>query len=347
MNIAILTFSHAINRGAHMQCYALAKMLQELGHAVTIIHIKLPSGNLNIKGRILATIVNFKNEQFRKKYYPSITKPYNNAAELRASCPIADAYIVGSDQVWNPSITGSFGAESFFFDFVPPGKRKIAYAASFGVSKWQPSPIDKKIEHLLQQFDAISVRELNGIEICRETFGIANAQAVLDPVFLIKDYSNITGSSVAPKRQVMYYPLIVDETIRYTFLSTATELRLSPLSFSTSVKGKGIQTKLFSSIPEWLRNIKSSAFIITNSFHCLAFSIIFNKPFIATPPAKGKEARILSILKQLNLENRYVRSKEEFLQRKEELFQPIDYKTVNQVLDHLRAQSIEFITQHL
>ncbi len=347
MRIAILTFSHAINRGAHMQCYALAKIFHKLGHTATIIHIELPSGHLNFKGRILTTITNWKNELFRKRYYPSITKAYHNAVELRASCPKADVYVVGSDQVWNPSITGSFGAESFFLDFVPPGKRKIAYAASFGVSEWQHSPIDNKIGHLLHQFDAISVRELNGIDICRETFGITNVQAVLDPVFLIKDYSNITGSSVAPQKQAMYYPLTVDETIRDIFLSTTTELHLKPLSFSTSVMGKDIQTKLFSSIPEWLRHIKSSEFIVTNSFHCIAFSIIFNKSFIATPPAKGKEARILSILKQLNLESRYVRSKEEFLQRKSELLQPINYKTVNPNLDNLRAQSIEFLTRHL
>lgn len=65
---------------------------------------------------------------------------------------MADYYIVGSDQVWNEEITGDYQF-SYYFDFVPDGKKIISYATSFGKNELT---IDSKnitlIENLLRRF---------------------------------------------------------------------------------------------------------------------------------------------------------------------------------------------------
>lgn len=345
MKIAILTFSHAINRGAHMQCYALSRVLQNMGHQVKIIHIELPSKGLSWKGQLDRYLLNLQNKRFRKKYYPGISEVYRSADELRKNRPAADAFVVGSDQVWNPSITKAFGTEAFFLDFVPDGCKRIAYAASFGVSVWASVGKEKEEEigRLLHKFDAVSVRELDAVDICKSIFNFPNALPVIDPVFLLDDYTSITGSDGRMADEVICYPLCTNEETKFVFRAVSAELNLIPISYSRSIRGGSTKVKLFSSIPNWLKAIRRSRMIVTNSFHCMAFCILFRKKFIVTPPFPGRESRMLSMLNRLGLESRYVRSIGDFLERKEELYAEIDYNDVNSRLSALRRESLIFL----
>lgn len=347
MKIAILTFSHAINRGAHMQCYALSKTLMRLGHHVEVIHIELPVHTLSWKGYINRFILSQLNHCFRHKYYPHISRAYKSASALRQDCPDADIYIVGSDQVWNPNITKDFGIEAFFLDFVPDNKRKIAYAASFGESDWIPTKQDKHIKGLLQRFDRISVRELTGINICKDTFGITDVNVVVDPVFLLDNYASILGNVKKQKDNIVCYPLCTNDTIKTVFNEASTDLHLLPISFAKSIGGNGINVKLFSSIQYWLRRINQASMVVTNSFHCMAFCIIFRKNFIVTPPHKGRESRIVSMLEQLGIPDRYVQSIEDYRHRKFDLYNDIDYVEVSARLNVLRMKALDFLKESL
>lgn len=349
MKIDILTFSFAINRGAHMQCYALQTVLHNMGHQVEVIHIELPSKGLSLKGKIDKYILNRQNKNFRKKYYRDITDVYYSAEELRKNPPIADVYIVGSDQVWNPSITKGFGIESFFLDFVPDGCKKIAYAASFGSSIWTSlgKEKDNEIQQLIKQFNAVSVRELDGVEICEKEFGRKDVCSVIDPVFLLNDYSQIISDAIEDKNQVLCYPLYSTSEIKNVFLEISKDLGMTPVSFSRSIRGENIKLKIFSSIPTWLKTIYSSKFIVTNSFHCMAFCILFHKKFIVLPPYPGKESRMISMLKQLGIEDRYVKSMKDFEERKDLLYNDIEYDKVDEKLNILRQNSLRFIINNL
>lgn len=343
MKIDILTFSHAVNRGAHMQCYALSKVLHDMGYQVEVIHIELPHGKLSWKGKIDQFILNTLNEKFRKKYYPQISSTYRSAIELQENPPKADIFIVGSDQVWNPVLTREFGVDAFFLNFVPKGCKKIAYAVSFGASKWIPTGNDKEIIKLVHEFDAISVREVNGIDICKEAFNISDVKSVLDPVFLLKDYTPIIGTKRRDKKEIICYPLYLDGAIKQIFVQASQDLKLTPVSYARSVRGKNIKIKLFSSISGWLCCINQSSMVITNSFHCMAFCILFKKNFIVTPPYPGREDRILSILTQLGLANRYVSSVKDFENRKADLYKGIDYTYADGQLQLLRQESLKFL----
>ena len=89
----------------------------------------------------------------------------------------------------------------------------------------------------------------------------------------------------------------------------------------------------------WLTRIKNSDYIITDSFHGLALSIIFNKQFFVFCASEKKFTRLRSLLKLLSLEERYVESIDDFKLRKEQLLNPIDYSQVN---DILRSEQIRY-----
>ena len=104
---------------------------------------------------------------FANKHY-EISKPYK-LEELHELNEYCDAFIMGSDQLWNYGISKNFG-KSYYLDFVKPGKKKIAYATSFGHAK-DFAPLDERkiISNLMKDFDAISVREADGVKICRDS----------------------------------------------------------------------------------------------------------------------------------------------------------------------------------
>lgn len=349
MKIDILTFSFAINRGAHMQCYALQRVFHNMGYQVEVIHIELPSHKLSWKGKLDRYLLNVQNKWFRKNFYCKTTRVYRSAEELRKNPPIADVYVVGSDQVWNPAITRDFGIEAFFLDFVPLGCRKIAYAASFGTATWTPQgkEQDFNICRLVQQFDGVSVREIDGMEICNQVFRRRDVVSVIDPVFLLEDYSPIVGKSNKQRNEVICYPLCFNTETKEVFLQVSHDLNLTPISFSRSISGGKIRIKLFSSIPQWLKAIVQSSFVVTNSFHCMAFCILFHKKFIVTPPHSGRESRILSMLSQLGIEDRYVRSSTDFQARKAVLYGDVKYNKVDEKLSELRRDSLNFLLNNL
>ena len=105
MKISILTFSKESNFGANLQCYALCKTLQNMGHQVDIIDIQLPKKRFSWYSTLLQFPQEFLFFLFRKKYLNFFTKKYKTTAELQNGQHKSDLYIVGSDQVWNPDIT--------------------------------------------------------------------------------------------------------------------------------------------------------------------------------------------------------------------------------------------------
>ena len=125
MTINILTFCKENNYGANLQCYALKCVLEKEGHVVSVTNFSLHHSNLHIIARVINFIQSFYFNRFRKKYLNCFTKKIKYDEELYTSPPIADLYIVGSDQVWNYSIEGNAKPELFFFSFLPDEKPRI------------------------------------------------------------------------------------------------------------------------------------------------------------------------------------------------------------------------------
>lgn len=348
MIINILTFSKVYNRGANMQAYALKKYLEDRGAKVEFLDLQLPiSKEMNWRGRLFEYFQNQVANRFRKHMHFCFTRKYKNLSDLKNDPPKADVYVVGSDQVWNPSLTQKMGALTYFFDFLPLQAKRVSYAASIGDAIWKYGELSPCIKEELKKFAAISVRENSAREICKRNFE-TDAEVVLDPTLLLthSDLKDIIGlnRSVLKSQTFVYLLYNGSDTFSITRL-------LHKLSGNKKIKGLSysIFAKItrFYSIENWLKQIDSSSLIITNSFHCMVMALLLHKEFIVIPPYPGRETRMLSLLSKIGLVNRYVNSIEDITKLKELVERKIDYIKVEDNLKVLRKKSEDFINNNI
>lgn len=349
MKISILTFSKEVNYGANLQCYALTHYLQKLGHEVDIIDIQLPEIKYGILYRILTMYDKYLFNRFRNKHLNFFTRKFKDVNELYNNPPKSDLYIVGSDQVWNPDITKRLDPKIYFFSFLPENSRRISYAASFGTNEWGNISLTEDIKSLLKKFEAISVREKEGVNICKSTFDL-EAKEVIDPTLLLDSYNEICDikPSTANFNKVVYFKFINDKKCEKVISNFCKNNQLKPIHLAHKKPIKGFIFKPFVSIENWLGTIKSSRFIITDSFHCTVFCILMKKEFIVLPSIHGRANRMLNLLDNLNLSNRFCKDSQELSKKIDQLYHDkIDYNSVYSQLDILRNSSKIFINSIL
>lgn len=350
MRIALLTIWHEKNYGAELQAYATIRILRQLGHDVQLIDLRLSDAKKeekNIK-RFIADIIYLFSPERRKfnhfwKYNIPTTKRYYSLNQLRKHPPVADIYIVGSDQVWNPEITGNF-ATTFFLDFGDSWTKKISYASSFGSEVWRFPEMIPNVRDLLSAFSSISCRELSGVTLLKNTFNL-NAVDVLDPTLLLDDYSKLIGNT-QDKKTLVYYPLSYDSELENYALSLASQLGLTPVNNKKTKMLLGKISWNRVGIEEWVRNIAQSSFVITRSFHGLVFSIIYRRPFAVLASRNGRSDRLINLLNKLGLMNRMFANVEE-LHSSRPWEKEIDYDHVNILLNRERAKSMNYLKQAL
>ena len=342
--VSILTFSKENSYGANMQCYALSKILQKMSCDVSIIDAQLNKPKYSFPGNILQYINVVINTIFRSKYLPRFTKKYRNIEDLKQNPPKADLYIVGSDQVWNPAITKLLSPETYFFDFLPKTSKFISYAASFGVVESPFVENRLKIKELLDRFQDVSVREQSGVDICKNSFDI-NATIVLDPTLLIDDYSEIIGDRKEQNNKLFYFSLMNKPENRKIVKYMSDELGLvATIINRRSISGFKIIR--FSSVSKWLKEIKNANFVVTDSFHCLTFSIIFRKNFIILPALVDRITRLENLLNMLGLSDRiYFNPNDIYTDNRWKT--NVDYTGAEIVLEKEKEKSLSFLRKNL
>lgn len=352
--IGILTFQDTLNYGASMQCYALQKKLQLMGADAEVINYKCPKfvkeyspfyiSKLNVK-KFLYMIFAFKmnvikqrkkikfqnaNIQLSKKYTP-------DTISLANQC--YDIFITGSDQVWNWHLTGF--DKTFFLDFVEKEKEKCSYAASFGISEIEQ---DKSVAYsnLLSNFNYISVREKSAQNILSSLIK-RSPEIVVDPVFLL---------SSQQWKQVLICPQLENYVVLYSINDTkayecakelAKQTGKTLVYLSAPLKKHGNFLKITNIGPdEFVGWISNADYVITDSFHGVATSILFHKQFIALQDRRkiaNANARIWDLLFDLNLTNRIIQEPTEI----DKIFEQIDFEQVQDVLDVNINKSVLFL----
>lgn len=377
MKIGILTLPIAENYGGILQAVALYQLLEHLGHEVTLIYkphdhniIKktaylltdsiplslLKKGEkLPIVNRLLSRAQRKARTKFHSVFIKNeITKispllPTFSKLKNYVSKNHFDALIVGSDQVWRREYIFDKHYQCYFLDFVNSSStKKIAYAASFGKDYWEGINDHQEVESLLNSFNAISVREASGVSICKNTFNQEHVSHVLDPTLLhSKDFYKkiIKKHNCHIKDQPQILTYILDESLdKKTIINLVkNDLGLTNKSIKHLMGFNSKRTT--TSVPEWLSNFQNSELIITDSFHGMVFSIIFEKQFIVIGNKSRGLDRFKSLLTLLNLENRLVFTLEDvkYLQT-----QPhINYEKINTRLDKLKSKSINFLIEAL
>ena len=248
-----------------------------------------------------------------------------------------DTFIIGSDQVWRDSYSR---VETYFGDFLEQGNKKIfSYAASFGLSNWQfDRERTENLRELVKKFRAVSVREKDAVELCRDNINV-EAKWVLDPTLLLskEDYISLFKDDFTEKSEGNLMTYILDYSEEKNDFLKLVESEKKLKSFSVMAK----ENEEFPAVEKWLRGFYDAKFVLTDSFHGMVFSIIFEKPFLVLLNKQRGSARFLSLLSALGLEERLIEEIDNF--DKELLHKDIDYERLRKKLLVLVEKSKGFL----
>lgn len=352
--IGILTFHYAsnMNFGGILQAYSIQRLMLKNDYKNTELINYCPI-SLGKKHGILFLIQGLNFWRFFKKYL-KVTKKYKliEESEKKELNKKFDFFIVGSDQVWRPKYLGE-NLSHYYFDFVDDLKIKIAYAASFGVDFWEGDKfLTEKIRPLAQKFNYISVREESGIKICKNIFE-KDAVCVLDPTLMIdkKDYQEILDEwkSESHKKKKYIAHMLLDDTLELREESSNIAKYLK--SKINYIKGKeikilGTTLTFYNKVSQWLTYIKDAELVITDSFHCTVFSLVFNKKFVVVANSERGTARLENLLEIVGLKERFFTNIKDVL-KSGILDKKIDYIEVEKKLNVQRKYSMNFLKKAL
>lgn len=352
MKIGILTFQYPENKnfGASLQSYAHLTLIEKINSNVKIINYY--KNNYSIKSKILSLLKNKNFIDYNKKFLKQTCK-INPNEDLKFLNKEFDTFVVGSDQVWRDRYLNG-KTKHYFFDFVNDDKKKIAYAASFGVDYWEGTPeLTEEIKHLIKRFNHISVREESGIDICKNTFGIDNAVCVLDPTLMIlrEDYQPILDDwqdkSHLKKKYIAH--MLLDDTVELKKESqNIADYLKADINY---IKGKsfkilGKDITFYNKVSQWLTYLKDTELVITDSFHCTVFSLIFHKKFVVVANKARGIARLETLLSKVGLEDRFFTDIKDVM-KSGILDKEIDYNEVDKKLEVHRKYSMDFLKKAL
>lgn len=366
MNVKVITRHSPSNYGSLLQSIATVKTIEGLGHDCSIIDYQRPDER-GLKG--VLTQVNCKagfGNPLKKLAYIAIRYPIEKFAQVRfdrmrkkylkmtSRCSShvdlkkisADAFITGSDQVWGPMMNGVYDS-AYFLQFVGKDSRKLAYAASFGKTKFDESTV-VAYKKMLSEYDKIAVREKSAVSLLEE-WGLNNCLGqVLDPTLLL-DMSQWTNLLIKKNdfdkykdlKYILVYQIHNDPKLsgyaKRLAKHTGMELlRVNPMLHQALRGGKFICSP---DLSEFLSLVANASCIVTDSFHGTCFSINFGKQFIEILPNNATGTRNQSILELTGLSDRILCDFNDFSL----VDKVIDYGKVNELLEVERRKSLEVI----
>lgn len=326
-DVGIVGWWYNENYGGTLTYFALNKVLEQMGLSVLMIAKCSPDKNYQPLYNSVPYRFAMKNYHISKNYTPDKIGVLNNHCK---------AFISGSDQLFNPTLW-TYSGPQYFLDFVKPKNKRISYASSFGNGFSDPDNLKNRMGYWLHRFDAISVREDYGVDICKDIFGL-ESQKVMDPVFLcdVKEYEKQAEKTGMQKTEDYVLSFLLDpgkeksDAVRYLenkFQMKSVNL-MNALDFESNMKKMDLDNmKPDIDIEEWLFWYKNADFVITDSFHGTCFAIIFRKKFISIANYQRGEKRFISLLSEMGLMNRLVYDLKE-LNERPDLYDEIDYDRV-------------------
>lgn len=346
--VGIVTFHRAHNYGAVLQCLALKTALTMMGHTVHVIDHINPrieeiysltskvSNNVPTMNRIKQWITLKLTYPYRRKRFEKFNMficKYILDNEYHNKYSDYDCIIWGSDQIWQWNITRE---DPFFWAQIDNADvRKISYAASAG-------KINDKFKnnmHFLSSFDRIGVRE-EELHVFLKKNGI-NSEVNIDPTLLLSSNEwekTLKLKNQSNKRYVLIYGLRNRKKV-YKLGKAIAKMKGLDVNevFSTANSLGNLGKKNLDISPdEFIQLIRNAEFIVTDSFHCTVFSIIFNKQFITAKLNDGNDNRSAGLLNSLGIIDRL--TLDTIISNS-----IINFSNVNRKIDELRATSISYL----
>jgi hypothetical protein len=375
------------NYGTSLQGFATIKVIEKLGYPFRIIRynkkraikellLTLPgllrSGALQqfLKGRErrkfrqthpeYANLVKKRTDtvnKFKDKYFEPLCDYYTGWNALKNGSKNYDIVFVGSDQVWSPmSLYAGFYNLMFVDESVP----QFSYASSFGKSfimKHQKKGVAK----FLNKMDAIGVREIRGKEIVEELTS-KKATVVADPTLLLSQSDWIETISASTAKidcpYILCYMLGPREDNRKAVIELSKQTGLKIVVFRHMDYYEPADEH-FGDIPiydadclDFVKLLSNAEYVVTDSFHCSVFSILFHKNFLTfyrlkPTDKRSSHSRIDSLLSLFGLQDRICTLDESDCNLLDKINKMVDWNTVDQNLEKYRTNSLAFLQECL
>lgn len=346
----VSTLWYSNNYGAILTTFALVRTLESYGKKVVVLDQSPLDRNSTY------TAENSLSRQFMMNHDIACSEPLDTDEKIHALNDTLDTFVIGSDQVWRWRYTKRQGLYPFL-DFVMGDKRKIAVSSSFGISKEErPQALVEKAKWYLKRFDAVSVREKAGLDILSQVYDV-KGEWVLDPVFLCdkKVYDEVSqAESPESEPYLLTYVLNPDETIKSLIASVAAERGIKIISMADGQKKSvEVQQSLNAgdvvhglTAEQWVNYIRHASFFVTDSFHGVCFSLLFERPFVCVAPPDRGIARFESLLELVGLCHRLLPPGYSETQ-KEAAMVAIDWVAVENKLNSMREKNLAWLQQAL
>lgn len=375
--VAVINRTNFKNYGSVLQCYALCRAVKQLGYDSEIVWVTGNlSKNFDFRPRkiisslcklvthpslLSATFTNAKDlgsrviseetvRLFDEFVGREIVQRSFSQRELsrRAASDEYKKFVCGSDQIW--CSTTLYPDPLMYLRFAPRDKR-VAYAPSIG-RDFIPSYNRRKIKKYISEIPHLSVREFEGERLIKELCQ-RDAKVVLDPTLLLekRDYDGLKSERVAEGKFLLCYFLdtpsaevqerisaLANERGAYILALGARLERCEELSARVEYPDAGPR--------EFLSFVSGADMTVTDSYHGMLFSIIYEREFFSVERAYkqyDQSSRQTTVLRMLSLENRYIKAGEDFPRDA----CAIDYEAVKCEISRRREESLRFLGEAL
>lgn len=345
-DICIAGFWYGSNYGSLLNGYAMYRVLKDYGKEVLML--QKPGATENDE-----EIKTGHNVEFVKKYYDpediSPVLPYTRLEELNDIC---DCFCAGSDQIWNYNL--SFH-ENLYLPFVKPEKKLISFSTSFGHKRDKtPDEAKPRIKEYFQRYNAISVREQFDVDILKSNYGVKST-LLFEPVFCIDKtyYNKLAANAKFHEEEPYLLTYILDPTPekREAILYYGEKSGLKVVNMLNGVKEVWQKNKERLNLPNVIENVEAedflkafmhASYVITDSFHGSAFSIIFNKPFLAIGNYGRGYERFVDLLGRLELLDRLIEDPKN-IPLDENYLKPLSYVKTNKIIERESRRTVNWI----
>lgn len=349
--IGIVTMPVRCNYGGALQSYALQYFLRNKGYDPVVIDCRRRASAASTCHQWIERNILYRHFTAFARQYMHRTGRLTDDAALRSAAEKCAAVITGSDQVWRLSMIQ--GVERhYFLDFVPDTVRRIAYAASFGTDDLEPcdTSLQTDLQRLVKRFYAISVREDEGIEICRRHWN-AEACRVLDPTLLAgrEAFDPIAQQAPQPQGELFYFFLgnRHAETAHLQQIAAQAGKRAFTVNAGRTLRISKFAFAFYPPVEAWVRAFADAEAVVTDSFHGVCFALLYGKPFYVTGNRSGGTSRIRSLLTMSGTEERYVPAITDCRDYRQLTAPTIDYTEIWQRLANEREKSEQFLLNTL
>ncbi len=374
MEIGIITFHNVHDYGSVLQAWAFQKYLEQQGHEVELINFQLKSISKlqrltyrtykkftgikridrwinNLYYQVRTLLIHFREPERYKKYTQfenfinsklSLTDKYTVYGKLKKAKLEYDVLITGGNEIWNVNIMRGVNL-AYFLQFANKNAIRVSYAASTG-SNSIPNKYQLLFQRYLRDFDAISVREKQVKEELEEITD-QTVTEVLDPTLLLKkeDYNKLKKNSDVRGKYIYVHSVQSDKPSKALkkVAGKVSKKSGSPIVHNLPKKIFKNESKHFNgTVGEYLGIVSKAEYVVTDSFYCMIFAIIYEKDFIAVSNAKSMYS-MKNLLEKLELSDHLVADVSSVPSKLSKL--KIDYTKVGQKIAEMREKSQDFL----